>query len=56
MNQMVVLLKEHTEKVESMNAFFVSVFTAEVGAQESQTLDVRGSQRKEDFQFVRELG
>lgn len=52
LNQMGVLITEDTEKVESTNAFFVSVFTAEVSPQESQTLDVRKGQRKEDFHLV----
>lgn len=51
-----VLVRKDTEKVEWRNAFFVSDFTAEVSPQESQTLDIREGQRKEDFQLVRELG
>lgn len=44
-----------TEKVELLNTFFPLVFTAEVGPQESQTLDVRGKVwRKENFSLVEE--
>lgn len=56
LNQMGVLVTEDTEKVESRNAFFLQVFTAEVNPQESQTLDVREGKRKEDFELFRELG
>ncbi|KAF4790719.1 hypothetical protein TURU_138206 [Turdus rufiventris] len=41
LNQMGVLETEDTEKVELLNAFFASVFTAEVDPQESQISEVR---------------
>jgi len=35
------LVMEDTAKVELLNAFFASVFTAKAGPQASQTLEVR---------------
>jgi len=46
---------EDTGKVDLLNAFFVSVFAAKAGPQESQALKVREkSWRKEDLPLVEE--
>lgn len=50
--QMVVLVMEDTEKEETPNAFFASVFTAEYGSQEPQNSGIREGQRKDDFSQV----
>lgn len=50
-----VLVVEDTEKVELLNAFFVSVFTGEASPEESQTSEAReDGWRKEDFAPVTE--
>jgi len=43
LNEMAALVREDTEKAELLNAFFVSIFTAKAGPQESQAL---GEERK----------
>lgn len=45
---------EDTEKTELLNAFFVSVFVANAGPQESQTLKARNSGEKANFLLVDE--
>ncbi|GAB0208473.1 mitochondrial enolase superfamily member 1 [Grus japonensis] len=53
LNEMHALVMEDTEKVELLNATFCSVFTAEAGPQESQTLEVGEKVlRKEDLPLV----
>ena len=55
LNEMDALVMEDTQKVELLNAVFASVFTAEAGPQESQSLEVREKAwRKEDLPLVKE--
>lgn len=49
--QMVVLVKEDTEKKETLNAFFASSF-AKDGSQEFQNSGITEGQRKKDFPQV----
>ncbi|PKU48001.1 rna-directed dna polymerase from mobile element jockey-like [Limosa lapponica baueri] len=55
LNEVGALVMEDTEKVELLNAFSASVFTAKASPQESQTLEAREKVwRKEDFPLVKE--
>ncbi|GAB0208442.1 mitochondrial enolase superfamily member 1 [Grus japonensis] len=55
LNEAGALVMEDTEKVELLNAFFSSVFTAEANPQETQTLEVGEKVlRKEDLPLVEE--
>ena len=55
LNEVGALVRENTEKVKLLNAFFASVFIANASCQESQTLQV-GEKiwRKEDLPLVEE--
>ncbi|GAB0186306.1 mitochondrial enolase superfamily member 1 [Grus japonensis] len=55
LNEVGALVMEDTEKVELLNAFFASVFTAKVDPQESEILEAGEKVwRKEDFPLVKE--
>lgn len=54
LNEGGALVVEDTEKAELLNAFFVSVFIANAGPQESQTLKARNSGEKDNFPLVDE--
>jgi len=57
LNEVGALVMENTEKMELLNAFFASVFTAKPGPQESQSREVREEGwRKEDFPWLRRIG
>jgi len=46
LNEVGTLMMEDTKKMELLNVFFASVFTAKAGPQPSQSLEVRGSLAK----------
>ena len=55
MNEVGALVTENTVKMELLNAFFSSVFTAKAGPQASQCPEVREKAwRKEDLPLVNE--
>jgi len=55
LNEVAALVIEDTGKVDLLNAFFASVFTAKAGIQVSQSLEVREKAwGKEDFPLVME--
>ncbi|GAB0183985.1 mitochondrial enolase superfamily member 1 [Grus japonensis] len=55
LNELGALVMEEIEKVELLNAFFASVFTAKAGPQETQTLEVGEKVlQKEDLPLVKE--
>lgn len=57
LNEVLTLVVENTKKAELLNAFFVSVFTANAGPQEYQTLKARNSgEKKTTFLWLMSIG